>query len=122
MEDKGHKLDHGDTGISTVTVRNQGKLHPPLTLGHAQHTQGAPQENTLKTPRASKELTYLSTFYHKLTHTAQKHVFSLTVFLVPTKAQGQLGWVVVYTQSLLESFSEWRNKREPSKKAEAGFT
>lgn len=98
MEDKGHKLDHGDTGISTVTVRNQGKLHPPLTLGLAQHTQGAPQENTLKTPRASRELTYLSTFYHKLTHTAQKHVFSLTVFLVPTKAQRQLGWVVVCTQ------------------------
>lgn len=93
---EGAQTRHSETEISTVTVRNQGKLHPPLTLGHAQHIQGAPHDNTLKTPaRASRKLTYLSTFYHKLAHTAQKHVLSLTVFLVPTKAQGQLGWVVV---------------------------
>lgn len=37
-------------------------------------------------------LKYLSTFYHKLTHAAQKHVFSLTVFLVPGRRQKQRGF------------------------------
>lgn len=63
-------------------------------------------ENTPKTPaRVRRKLTYLSTFYHKLAHTAQKHVFSLTVFLVPTKAQEQLRWLVVWTQRVSKRHS-----------------
>lgn len=61
-----------------------------------------------------RKLTYLSTFYHKLAHTAQKHVFSLTVFLIPEEVKVLEGFSWVRGLKLAGVEHEQTHKVQPS--------